>query len=179
MKQWQSDVNYNEPLESQDKETIELQVSQFLCDVTTKQRAARGSKHTNLHVSQVVDTFDGTAGPNSDIKKYLSFHPKNFKISSFYLSACHSPDAIVKGKWYLDKLLTDRTIHSIFKMICIECRINVESRNISNHSGRRTSIMELFSVRVPENTGCAISGHKSSGGYYAYAKPTDKHKEKY
>ena len=27
MKQWRSDVNYNEPLESQDKETIELQVS--------------------------------------------------------------------------------------------------------------------------------------------------------
>ena len=37
MKQWQSDVNYNEPLESQDKKMIELQVSQFLCGITTKQ----------------------------------------------------------------------------------------------------------------------------------------------
>ena len=35
---------------------------------------------------------EGTAGPNSDIRKYLSFRPKNFKSSSFYLSACHSPD---------------------------------------------------------------------------------------
>ena len=36
--------------------------------------------------------------------------------------------------------------------------------------------MELFSVRVSENTGRAISGHKSSGRYYAYTKPTDEHK---
>lgn len=70
----------------------------------------------------------------------------------------------------------DRTIRSLFKTICIECGINVESRNISNHSGRRTSIMELFNIGVPENTGRAISGHKSSGGYYTYAKPMDKHK---
>ncbi|CAG8720255.1 36216_t:CDS:2, partial [Racocetra persica] len=251
IKQWRSDINYNEPLESQDKKMIELQVSQFLCGVTTKQDqfylqtslknalsainrhfqnikpgwrynlhnkndfpdlyarfdgllkdmkkkglgeskstdgltteeiwhilnheildpntllgllkrvffwisilgAARGSEHANLHVSQVVDTSDGiilkkaqqknnqggiegnqvdliipfssdlegTVGPNSDIRKYLSFRPKNFQSSSFYFSACCSPD-------------------------------------------------------VPENTGHAISGHKSSGGYYAYAKPTDEHK---
>ncbi|CAG8850907.1 29402_t:CDS:1, partial [Gigaspora margarita] len=36
MNQWQSDVNYKELLENQDKETIELQVSQFLCGITTK-----------------------------------------------------------------------------------------------------------------------------------------------
>ncbi|CAG8755988.1 15152_t:CDS:1, partial [Cetraspora pellucida] len=36
--------------------------------------------------------------------------------------------------------------------------------------------MELFSVRVPENTGHAISRHKSSDRYYAYTKPTDEHK---
>ncbi|RIB14051.1 hypothetical protein C2G38_2196208 [Gigaspora rosea] len=36
--------------------------------------------------------------------------------------------------------------------------------------------MELFSIGVPKNTGRAISGHKFSGGYYAYAKPTDNHK---
>ncbi|CAG8660682.1 394_t:CDS:2, partial [Racocetra persica] len=306
MNQWRSDVNYNELLKNQDKETIELQVSQFLCGITTKQDqpysrtslknalsainrhlqnvkpgwrynlhdkndfsdlyarfdgllkdmkkkelgksksidglitkeirhilnheiqdpntplgllkwsffwisilgAARGGEHANLHISQIVDTSDGIilkkaqqkndqgdikgnqfdliipfppdpegiTGPNSDIRKYLSLWPKNFKSSNFYLSACHSPDAIVKGKWYLDKPIPDHTIRSMFKMICIECEINIESRNISNYSGQRTSIMELFNVGVSENTGCTISGHKSSGGYYAYAKPTDKHK---
>ncbi|CAG8538242.1 18431_t:CDS:2 [Dentiscutata erythropus] len=33
--------------------------------------------------------------------------------------------------------------------------------------------MELFSIGVPENTSHVISGYKSSGGYYAYTKPTD------
>ncbi|CAG8534691.1 24826_t:CDS:2 [Cetraspora pellucida] len=38
--------------------------------------------------------------------------------------------------------------------------------------------MKLFSVGVSENTSHAISSYKSSGGYYAYAKPTDEHKRK-
>ncbi|CAG8658414.1 4839_t:CDS:2 [Gigaspora margarita] len=224
MNQWRSDVNYKEPLENQDKETIKSQVSQFLCSVTTKNggRYSRTSlknalsainwhlqnvkpglgeskstdgltteeiqhilnhEHVNLHVSQIVDTPDGIifrktqqkndqggiegnqsdliipfpsdpegiSGPNSDLKKYLSFRSK-------------------------DKALGNHTICSLFKTICIECGINVESRNISNYSGRRTSIIELFNIGVPENTSHAISRHRSSGGYYAYAKPTDKHK---
>jgi len=35
MNKWRADVNYNYPLESQDKDTIELQVTQFLCGVTS------------------------------------------------------------------------------------------------------------------------------------------------
>ncbi|CAG8603450.1 15724_t:CDS:2, partial [Racocetra fulgida] len=298
MNQWRLDVNYNEPLESLNKEIIELQVSQFLCGVTPKKGgsysrtslknalsaisrhlqdvkpgwkynlhnkndfpdlyaqfdgllkdmkkkglgeskstdsltteeirhilnhevldpntplgllkrvffwisilgAARGGEHVNLHLQQIVDMPNGIIfrknqqkndqggidrnqydliipfRPNSDLRKYLSFRPENSKCSNYYLATCRSPNAIVKGKWYLDKLLADRTIRSLFKMICVECGINIESRNINNHSGRRTSIIELFSIGVSENTGRAISGHKSSGGYYAYAKPTDNHK---
>ncbi|CAG8763412.1 28921_t:CDS:2, partial [Dentiscutata erythropus] len=41
---------------------------------------------------------------------------------------------------------------------------------------RRTSIIELFSIGVSKNIDCAISDHKSTGGYYVYAKPTDNHK---
>ncbi|GBC08852.1 hypothetical protein RclHR1_08430001 [Rhizophagus clarus] len=36
MNKWRADVNYNYLLESQDKDTIELQVTQFLCGVTSK-----------------------------------------------------------------------------------------------------------------------------------------------
>ena len=36
MNKWRADVNYNYPLESQDKDTIELQVTQFLCGVTSQ-----------------------------------------------------------------------------------------------------------------------------------------------
>jgi hypothetical protein len=34
----------------------------------------------------------------------------------------------------------------------------------------------LFDLGVPENTGMAITGHHSVGGYRAYAKPNTNHK---
>ncbi|CAG8817099.1 41129_t:CDS:2, partial [Gigaspora margarita] len=172
MNQWWSDVNYKEPLENQDKETINFNghysrtslknalsaINRYLQNVKpvffwiSILGAVRDSEHMNLHILQIVDT------PDSII--FRKTQQKNNQ----------------GNKWYLDKALGDHTIHSLFKTICIEYGINVESRNISNHSGRRTSIIELFNIRVPENTGHAISRYKSSGGYYAYAKPTNKHK---
>ncbi|CAG8618554.1 16516_t:CDS:2, partial [Racocetra fulgida] len=204
MDEWRLDVNYNEPLENQSKEMIELQVSQFLCGVTTKKgkpysRASlkNALSAINRHLQNIKpdgimlkknqqkndqggldgSQFDliipfpsdppGVTGPNADIKKYLSFRSKHFKCLNFYLSVCRSPN---------DKPMADRAIRSLFKTICIDCGLDIETRDICNYSGRRTSIMELFSIRVPENTGRAISGHKSSGSYYAYAKPTNQHK---
>ncbi|CAG8767945.1 6834_t:CDS:2, partial [Racocetra persica] len=51
-----------------------------------------------------------------------------------------------------------------------------KKRNINNHSGRRTNIIELFSIEISENTSHTISRHKSFGRYYAYAKSTDDYK---
>ncbi len=64
----------------------------------------------------------------------------------------------------------------MFKGICVECNIDIKGRNICNHSGRKTSIFELFDLRIPENTGIVINGHHSVGGYRAYAKPNNNHK---
>jgi len=66
----------------------------------------------------------------------------------------------------------------MFKNLCIECEIDIKGRNICNHSGRKTSIIELFDLGIPENTGMAITGHCSVGGYRAYAKPNNNHKKK-
>ncbi|CAG8436680.1 22171_t:CDS:2, partial [Rhizophagus irregularis] len=62
------------------------------------------------------------------------------------------PLAIVQEKWYADKQLSDRTIRSIFKNICVECEIDIKGRNICNHSERKTCIFELFDLGIPENT---------------------------
>jgi hypothetical protein len=83
---------------------------------------------------------------------------------------------IAQGKWYADKQLADRTVRSMFKNICVECGIDIKGRNICNHSGRKTSIFELFDLGIPENTSMAITGHNSVGGYRAYAKPNNNHK---
>ncbi|GBC37889.2 hypothetical protein GLOIN_2v1784178 [Rhizophagus irregularis DAOM 181602=DAOM 197198] len=61
-------------------------------------------------------------------------------------------NAIVQEKWYADKQLSDRTIRSIFKNICVECEIDIKGRNICNHSERKTCIFELFDLGIPENT---------------------------
>ncbi|PKC66294.1 hypothetical protein RhiirA1_459933 [Rhizophagus irregularis] len=80
-------------------------------------------------------------------------------------------NAIVQEKWYADKQLSDRTIRSMFKNICVECEIDIKGRNICNHSGRKTCIFELFDLGIPENTGMAITGYNFIGGYRAYAMP--------
>ncbi|CAB4487461.1 unnamed protein product [Rhizophagus irregularis] len=116
------------------------------------------------------------AGPNHDIKKYLSLRPQKGKCLYLYLSVSRSVNAIAQGKWYADKQLSDRTIRSMFKSICVECEIDIKGRNICNHSGRKTSIFELFDLGIPENTGMAITGHNSVGRYRAYAKPNNNHK---
>ena len=64
----------------------------------------------------------------------------------------------------------------LIKNICIECNIDIKGRNICNHSGRKTSILELFDLGIPENTGMAITGYHSVSGYCAYAKPNSNHK---
>ncbi|GES79937.1 zinc finger MYM-type protein 2-like [Rhizophagus clarus] len=288
MNKWRADVNYNYPLESQDKDTIELQVTQFLCGVTSKNGeyysrtslknalsaisrylqdvkpgwreinlikdmkkkgigetkstdglstdeirhiiqhetlnpnvpfgllkrvffwicilgAPRGGEHVNLLASQLADTPDGIifkkgqqkndqggvdgnqfdlnipfppdppgiAGPNHDIRKFLSLRPQKGKCPYLYLSVSRSANAIAQGKWYRDKQIA---IRSMFKTICVECNIDIKGRNICNHSGRKTSIFELFDLGIPENTGMAITGHHSVGGYRAYAKPNNSHK---
>ncbi|GES73405.1 hypothetical protein GLOIN_2v1787594 [Rhizophagus clarus] len=230
MNKWRADVNYNYLLESQDKDTIELQVTQFLCGVdfpdlyarfdgllkdmkkkgigktkstdglsTDEIRAPRGGEHVNLLASQLADTPDGIifkkgqqkndqggvngnqfdlnipfppdppgiAGPNHDIRKFLSLRPQKGKCPYLYLSV---------RKWYRDKQIADHTIRSMFKTICVECNIDIKERNICNHSGRKTSIFELFDLEIPENTGMSITGHHSVGGYRAYAKPNNSHK---
>ncbi len=64
----------------------------------------------------------------------------------------------------------------MFKNICVECEIDIKGRNICNHSGRKTSIIELFDLRVSENTGMAITEHYSIRGYRVYIKPNNNHK---
>ncbi|GBC07371.1 hypothetical protein RclHR1_07410007 [Rhizophagus clarus] len=272
MNKWRADVNYNYLLESQDKDTIELQVTQFLCGVTSKNGeyysrtslknalsaisrylqdvkpgwryslhnkvdfpdlyarfdgllkdmkkkgigetkstdglstdeirhiiqhetlnpnvpfgllkrvffwicilgAPRGGEHVNLLASQLADTPDGIIFKKGQQKNDQGGVDGN----QFDLNIPFPPDppgiaAIAQGKWYRDKQIA---IRSMFKTICVECNIDIKGRNICNHSGRKTSIFELFDLGIPENTGMAITGHHSVGGYRAYAKPNNSHK---
>ncbi|GET01078.1 zinc finger MYM-type protein 2-like [Rhizophagus clarus] len=139
--------------------------------------APRGGEHVNLLASQLADTPDGIIFKKGQQKNDQGGVDGN----QFDLNIPFPPDppgiaAIAQGKWYRDKQIADCTIRSIFKTICVECNIDIKGRNICNHSGRKTSIFELFDLGIPENTGMAITGHHSVGGYRAYAKPNNSHK---
>ncbi|CAG8806329.1 21482_t:CDS:2, partial [Gigaspora rosea] len=54
MNQWQSNVNYKEPLENQDKKTIKLQVSQFLCGITTK----NGGRYPRISLKNTLSAIN-------------------------------------------------------------------------------------------------------------------------
>ncbi|PKC12459.1 hypothetical protein RhiirA5_373065 [Rhizophagus irregularis] len=212
MNQWRNDVHYNYSLESQDKDIIELEVTQFLCGVTPKRsgyysRASlknalsaisrhlqnvkpgwRYNLHNKIDFPDLHARFDSllkdmkkkgigemksTDGLSTDeirsIINYEALNPNTplglLKRVFFWICILGAPRAIAQGKWYNDKQLADRTIHSMFKNICIECEIDIKGRNISNHSGRKTSIIELFDLGVAENTGMAITGHCSFGKF--------------
>jgi hypothetical protein len=64
----------------------------------------------------------------------------------------------------------------MFREICIACDIGISGRNISNHSGRDTSIQSIFDAGNEEIEAMAISGHNSSAGVRNYLKITKEKK---
>ncbi|CAG8720535.1 2575_t:CDS:2, partial [Racocetra fulgida] len=197
MNQWQSDVNYKEPLENQDKETIELQVSQFLCGVTTKSggRYSRTSLKNalsaiNRHLQNIKPDF-----PNL----YAQFDGLLKDMKKKGLGEFKSTDRLTTEEIQhilIHEVLDPNTLLGLLKRVFFwisilgaargsgieENQFNLvipflsDSEDISGPNADLRNIMELFNIGVSENTGCAISRHKFSGGYYAYAKPTDSHK---
>ncbi|CAG8813825.1 2690_t:CDS:2, partial [Cetraspora pellucida] len=105
----------------------------------------KGSKHVNLHISQIIDTSDGIVLKKNQQK--------------------NNQEEVNKNQF-------DLIIPFLFDLQ----GVTEPNANIRKSFSQRTSIIELFSIGVLENTGYAISSHKSFGDCYAYAKPTDKHK---
>ncbi|RIA95329.1 hypothetical protein C1645_734132 [Glomus cerebriforme] len=79
-------------------------------------------------------------------------------------------NAISKGKWYHDRPLGKKWVRGIFREICLACEIKISERNISNHSGRDTSIQSIFNASNEEVKAIVISGHNSSAGVCNYFK---------
>jgi hypothetical protein len=63
------------------------------------------------------------------------------------------------------------------KNICKATNINIEGRDIVNHSGRTTPITSLYQAGVPIITSMSITGHKSESSFRIYSKPSNKQKE--
>jgi hypothetical protein len=67
-------------------------------------------------------------------------------------------------------------VRGMFREICTVCNIDISGRNISNHSGRGTSIQSIFDSGHEEIEAMSISGHNSSSGIRNYLKVTSEKK---
>ncbi|CAG8815532.1 17512_t:CDS:2, partial [Gigaspora margarita] len=212
MNQWRLDVNYKEPLENLTKDMIELQVSQFLCGVTTKHGKPysrtllkNALSAINWHLQNVkpgLGESKSTDGlTTEEIQQILNHENLDsntplglLKRGFFWISIlgatrggehvnlhtsqiADTPDGIILRK---NQQKNDQGGGGIegnqFDLVIPFPSDPQGDIGPNSDIRKRTSIMELLSIGVPENTGRTISGHKSSGGYYAYAKPTDNHK---
>ncbi|CAG8635936.1 12630_t:CDS:2 [Cetraspora pellucida] len=84
---------------------------------------------------------------------------------------------LLKDEWYLDSQLGEKSCQSLMKNICATVNINLEGRDIVNHSGRSTPITSLFQKGVPTVTTMSLTGHKSELSYRIYAWPSQQQKE--
>ncbi|CAG8698037.1 33837_t:CDS:2, partial [Gigaspora margarita] len=155
--QWQSDINYKEPLENQDKETIELQVSQFLLLYLEKPSKKDDQGGIEGNQSDLIIPFpsnpEGISGPNSDLRKYLSFQSKGFKCLDFYLAVCCNQNAL-----NVELMLSQEILVIIL----------VEEQALWNDL-----ILEYLKIPVMQSADINLLVY-----YYAYAKPTNKYKRK-
>ena len=65
----------------------------------------------------------------------------------------------------------------MLRQICESCEINIESRNIVNHSGHTTSITHLYQLETPNSTLMSITGHKSESSVRIYSHPSEQQKK--
>ncbi|CAG8602118.1 4058_t:CDS:2, partial [Racocetra persica] len=82
-----------------------------------------------------------------------------------------------QGIWYIDAKLGLNTCNNLMKSIYNDVGINIENRDIVNHSGRTTLITFLFREGVPIVTSMSIRGHKNESSYRIYSRPSEQQKK--
>ncbi|CAG8840799.1 20246_t:CDS:2, partial [Gigaspora margarita] len=125
------DINYKKPLENQDKETIKLQASQFLCGITTK----NGGRYSRTSLKNTLSA--------------INWHLQNVKPDK------HKKEAIAKILNKLinttpsNKMVQDLSINTILSneiaQDSIE-QINSESNNNKESQSIRSEDDELSNV---------------------------------
>ncbi|CAG8844851.1 38146_t:CDS:2, partial [Gigaspora margarita] len=162
-------INYNELLENQTKNIIELQISQFLCGITTKNSKPYSWKLLKNALSAINQHLQ-----NIKPGWHYILHNKNElpsvtrggeHINLHILQIVDTPDSIV-----LRKVQQKNNQEGIEKN-----QFDLTIPFPSDPQGVAGPNSDIRNIGVPENTSRAISGYKSSSGCYAYAKPTDNH----
>ncbi|CAG8834650.1 24837_t:CDS:2, partial [Racocetra persica] len=71
---------------------------------------------------------------------------------------------LAQDPWFYDIQLGENTCRFLMKDICIAVGIDINGRDIVNHSGRSTPITFLFQKGVPIVTTISLTGHRNNVG---------------
>ncbi|CAG8750873.1 13153_t:CDS:2, partial [Cetraspora pellucida] len=105
-----------------------------------------------------------------DYEFYLSKRPVT-AVTNFYLKPFTTNSVQFNGQWYYGRAFGERTLRGYLRTICETVGIQIGTRNISNHSGRKTAVQLLKELGYSDSVVMSITRHKSQKGLAAYERP--------
>ncbi|CAG8832873.1 7186_t:CDS:2, partial [Gigaspora margarita] len=166
-------VWYHDPLT---REKIQMIFQHEATSISHPQGGVNGN--LDLLIIPVLPDPEGLLGPVHNIKLYIERHPVNYTCEFLHLKINNHSKAITRNKWYHNMRLGIKTCGKLMKSICKFVGIDIQGRDIVNHSGHTTLITSLYQAGMPLITSMAIMGHKSESSFRIYLRPSDKQKEK-
>ena len=127
----------------------------------TKTRQSRLHSKQRLQVPKMFATGNDRC-PVSLFKKYMEKRPENLRNSGpFYLSIISNP---ISEIWYKTTPMGIHKLNSIMKTMISNSPLAGTSKNLTNHSARKTFVKKLKQKQVPKCDKIAITGHNNERG---------------
>ncbi|CAG8758266.1 22509_t:CDS:2 [Gigaspora margarita] len=109
----------------------------------------------------VPPNTEGYQRPVYDFKVYFSKRPLNSSCDSLYLCINKEAKDLAQDSWFYNIQLGENICRLLIKDICTTVGININGRDIVNHSGRSIPITFLFQKGVPTATTMSLTGHRN------------------
>ena len=124
----------------------------------TKTRQGRLRKKRRA-IQPKMFTAGGPCCPVQFFKTYLAHRPEEMRNSGpFYLAIIEKPKSEV---WYKKQRVGVNKIDSFMKNMALEAELDVEGRELTNHSVRKTLVKKLKASNQPRSTIIGVTGHTS------------------
>ncbi|CAG8542992.1 22748_t:CDS:2 [Cetraspora pellucida] len=146
-KKFHSNVGYKEKIEEVNSKTVlEDQLSKFVCVMTRQDGGEYYTTSVYFDLNQVINRKLKTL-----FMKGLGEHVKADGLT--LIEFCE--------QWYYACALSKRKLKEYFRVIYETTDIQIGSRNISNHSGKKTAMQLLKELGYSDSVVMSITRHKS------------------
>ena len=152
-------------------------------------KTRRGDKKDKIPVKRIYgNSSNPERCPLQAYKKYMRQRPANYiqnknmrrPDAPFYIATNTKPtwELTEIDPWFIAEAMGVNKIGSLCKMMARRAGIDVENRNISNHSMRKTMVQTLSDCNVPPTMIMQVSGHRNVASINNYSKMNERqHRE--